>query len=463
MRKILHLIILIFLLTGQKTLAQKEFVMEGKILDKETKASIAKATIKIGEELTYSNDEGFFRIKFNCLHQKVEINHISYLSEIINIPVSLKNIEFYLQPETNEIKEVMVYSIGSKNTIAKAGGIQTLTKKDLERTPGFLGQKDPIKAIQSLPGVGKGGEGNSGLYIRGGSSGENLTFLNNAVIYNPSHLIGLFSVFNHLVVDEINLYKTGVPSMHSGRMSSLIEINTSVLVEDSLRLETDVSPFSLNTSTKIPVNKNWSVGIHARKTFLNQTVWLILNNLSSSSFFQKMNYDFYDLNLISNSKIGDNNTLQLSLFTGGDDFGFNFDKFNISNNMDWINTALSANWRSILSANATLNTIISYSGYRFNFAMQQDDYTAGINSKINDYNFKSYISLYKGNHLFKTGIQFINHQFTPNTPFAKSLDTELNYGKPNIYYADESAVFINDEINLSKKNKVICGPKIQLF
>lgn len=464
MYKIFHLLVVFFIGTFSSVWAQNKFSLEGKIIDSETKVPITSAIIKIGENITYSDDEGVFRIKFNSTQQKIEIHHISYVLKILEIPVNLENVEIYLQPKTNTIKEVRVSSGRNKSALSKSlGGIQTLTKKDIEKTPGFLGQKDPIKAIQSLPGVGKGGDGNSGLYIRGGSSGENLTLLNDAIIYNPSHLIGLFSVFNPSVVDEVNLYKTGVPSMHSGRISSLIEISSSALVKDSAQLELDVSQFSVNANTTIPVSKNWSVGLHARKTFLNQTVWPILNNLSSSSFFEKMNYDFYDLNLISNSKIGDNNTLQLSFYTGGDNFGFRLNRFNIKNSMDWKNTALSANWRSTLSSNTTLNTIISYSGYNFNFSMQQDDYTAGINSKINDYNFKSYLSFYKGKHILKTGIQYINHHFTPNTPFAKSLDTELDYGEPNIYYADESSVFVNDEVSMSEKIKLYAGLRFNYF
>src|SRR5690606_22855783 len=121
-------------------------------------------------------------------------------------------------------------------------GIVRLSQQDLKNMPSFMGQHDPVKALQSLPGIGNGGEGNSGLFVRGGTSGQNLTTLNGATIYNPSHLLGFFSVFNPDAMERITLHKSGIQAEYGGRLSSVLAVESSRQVQDSLYAGGGISP-----------------------------------------------------------------------------------------------------------------------------------------------------------------------------------------------------------------------------
>lgn len=459
-------LLLLFILSFSAA-AQNQFLVEGYVYQEDSQTPLPKVNIRISKEKRIlTRDDGYFKILLNKGNYEFVLTHLGYDTLYYKVDV-IKNInlQLLLKPSYTLITEVKVSgSKANNNVLNTSANTQTLSRKDIENVPGFLGQRDPIKAIQTLPGVGKGGEGNSGIYIRGGSSGQNLTLLNDAVIYNSSHLLGLFSVFNSGVADEVKLFKSGIPAQHGGRLSSLIEVNSSKEIADSLKIESDLSVFSGSANIIIPVNSNWSISTSLRKTFMNYTVWPLLNKLNlSSSFFNKMKYDFYDLNLTSNARLSAKDFLSFSAFSGGDDFGFGITRFNINNTMNWRNSALSLNWKRILSPQLVLNSSVTYSGYNFNFGMSQDQYMAGINSNIRDYSLKTYITAYLGKHQLMAGAHITDHKFRPNTPFAKSLDTELDYGTSNIYYADESSLFISDDMKLSDKIAIYAGSRLTYY
>lgn len=460
-------ILFLFIFLSLESLAQKKFLVSGFVYQINTETALSKVNIKVSDKisvLTASN--GYFEALLAKGTYDFTVTHIGYDSLTLKVEVSeKKTFNLFLNPSYMLMKEVTVSGSKDKNNILNTlSNTQTLTKKDIKSVPGFLGQRDPIKAIQTLPGVGKGGEGNSGIYIRGGSSGQNLTLFNDAVIYNSSHLLGFFSVFNSGATDEVKLYKSGIPSQHGGRLASLIEVNSSKEIADSLKITSDISMFSGSTSITVPITPNWSVSTSLRKTFMNYTVWPVLDKLNlSSSFFDKMKYDFYDLNLNSNARLSKKDVLSFAAFSGGDDFGFGIARFNINNSMNWRNSTLSLKWKRVINAQLLLHNIVTYSGYNFNFGMAQDQFRAGINSNILDYSFKSYLTAYLGQHQLVAGVHYTDHRYKPNTPFARSVDTELDYGLANVYYADESSFFISDDVKLSDKVALYAGSRFTYY
>lgn len=454
--------VLFFILIPFKfVFGQTHFV--GNVFDFETKKPLTGVTVFAGENYTFSDSSGYFKVKVLSSTKEVKLVFLSYATLTVNLKENPGKL-FYLKALENQIEEIKVFANEANKSVVKPiAGLQSLDRKDLEMSVGFMGQKDALKAISSLPGVGNGGEGNAGLYIRGGESGQNLTLLNDAVIYNPSHLLGLFSVFNPAVINQLNLYKNGSPANYEGRLSGVVALNTNKLVSDSLAVEADVSLFSLNLNATIPIKKNWSIGIYGRKTFFNQTVWPLLESFSEGSFFKKVGYDFYDLNLIANAKISKKNTFQFSFYKGGDDFGFSLNNYAIKNNMDWTNTASSATLTTFLSNKVVLSTIATFSAYDFNFGIDQDEYKAGINSSITDIGIKHTVNIYAKKHQFKTGIQFTKHQFKPNTPFSQSFGTSLTYAQPNTYYANDFAIFFTDDYKFSEKLTIYSGLRLNNF
>jgi hypothetical protein len=456
----------VFILCFCKATKSQSFV-EGYVFEVGTTLPLSNVKIESGTNKTFTTStNGYYKFYLKNGAYNFRLSSLSFdtLFYQVNI-IDKTSLNFELKPISIQIGQVSVTETKAENKIlSTTANVTVFTKKDLENVPRFLGQIDPIKAIQTLPGVGKGGEGNSGIYIRGGSAGQNLTLLNDAIIYNPSHLLGLFSVFNSAVVNEVKLYKSGVPATQVGRLASLIEINSSKKIADSLKIEADLGVYYAAANITLPIKKNWSINLGARKTFMNYTVWPLLSKLNlNSSFFNQANYDFYDINFTSNAQLSTKDFLYFSAFSGGDDFGFGITQFNINNNMKWQNTAASLNWKRIIKSNLILNTTLTHSGYNFNFGMAQDQYSASISSNIKDYSFKTYLSSYLNKHQIKAGFQFSNHQFKPNTPYVKSSNTELDFGTANIYHADESSVFLSDDINLNNKIAVYAGTRLTYY
>lgn len=457
----------LFFLLSLGFTVQSQNLVNGNVFDETSTNPIAKVKIEIKNQKTLITlKDGYFKTYLNNGDYDLILTRFGFdtLYQTVNV-LGETNLKLFLKPSFIHIKEVAITEAKLNNKILSTNAnVTVFTKKDMEKVPRFLGQIDPIKALQTLPGVGKGGEGNSGIYIRGGSAGQNLTLLNDAIIYNPSHLLGLFSVFNAAVVNEVKLYKTGVPAVQVGRLASLIEVNSSKKIADSLKIEADLGLYYAATNITLPITNKWSINLAARKTFMNYTVWPLLGKLKlNSPFFNKAKYDFYDLNFTSNAQLSKKDNLYFSAFSGGDDFGFGITQFNINNNMNWQNTALSLNWKRIINPNLILNTTLTHSGYNFNFGMAQDQYTARISSNIKDYSLKSFLSIYLNKHQIKTGLHFTNHRFKPNTPYAKSLNTELDFGTPNVYYADETAIFLSDDILLNDKIAIYAGTRLTYY
>ncbi|WP_256011023.1 TonB-dependent receptor [Desertivirga xinjiangensis] len=448
------------------TNAQQAVTLEGYIFEEGKDIPVVGASLSTLNSHTKTDDSGYYALTLPAGSYKIVITDVRHDTLLVHldIPTNTKR-DFGLKLRSSTLQEVRVNSV-AKNDLTKSisPNVQVLSKQDLEKVPGFLGQADPIKALQTLPGTGKGGEGNSGMYVRGGTSGQNLTLFNDAVIYNPSHLMGFFSVFNSAAVDEVKLYKSGIPSEFGGRLSSIIEVSSSKRIVDSLKVEGDVSLIAATTHLAIPVSKNWSISASARKTFMNASIWPALEKLNlGSSIFKKLRYDFYDLNFNSNSRLSKKNFLFLSVYYGGDDFGFGLGRFNISNNMNWNNLATSGSWKRIISDKVILNTTASYSQYNFDFGMAQDKYQAAVASQIKDKNLKSFLNVYLKNNTLKAGIQYIHHNFKPNTPFVNSSGVEYDFGTPNTYYSDESSIFLSDEITFSSKLSGYVGARMTMY
>ncbi|MFD1629252.1 TonB-dependent receptor plug domain-containing protein [Pseudopedobacter beijingensis] len=465
-KKIFYFLIFLLSLFYNCVLAQEKFLIKGLILDKHTKAPISGAVIQFNEkDQIIAKNTGYYHYNSASEIKSIKVYNLGY--DTLNLRINIKQdsvLDLYLNPFITTMDAVLVTAAGKKEILNdNRANFQTLNKKELSLTTGFLGQKDVFKAIRSLPGVANGGEGNSGLFVRGGTGGQNLTLFNDAIIYNPMHMLGLFSVFNPSITEDVTLYKSGVPSEHPGRLSALVDVKSDKSITNSPKFEADVSPFSINTGTTLPITDYWNIGVWGRKTFMNQTVWPVINELSKSLFLNKMKYDFYDVNIFSNLRLGTKDVIYFSAYSGGDDFGFGIGHFNINNYINWVNTATSLNWVKTINNKITLNTTGTYSGYNFKFGISQEQYNASIKSHIRDLSYKSYLNINLNRHQLKAGVYLADHKYIPNTPSVQSADTEMDYGTKNIYYADEGAIYIIDDFKWNSKIGLNVGMRLNYF
>ncbi|SHG01406.1 TonB-dependent receptor [Pedobacter caeni] len=464
MSKPFLVLLLLFLAFNGK--AQQVF-LEGVVLADSSRKPVSGARIysKSGTGQALTDQNGYFKLSLERGRNELLISHVAYAALKSELFLTKDHRQtFYLKSGTQFLNEVEIS--GNKGAVLQSNlnNYHLLKRADLEKGPAFLGVHDLIKTIQTLPGIGKGGEGNSGLFVRGGSSGQNLVLFNHSVVYNPSHLLGFFSVFNHNAVEEVKFYKSGIPSEYGGRLSAVIDIRSDQEVADSLRLEGELSVLAMSLNLKIPVTKKWSFATSMRKTFMNHSVWPIVNRLGNKDEnSNQMRYDFYDLNFSSALSLTKKDRLFATFYMGGDDFGFDIRRFQINNGMDWQNSAASINWNRMVSDKVVMDHTLSYSGYRFNFGMQQEGFKIGVQSAIRDFTYRSALQFYLDQHQLKAGLELSQHKFKPNTPSARNGLTDFDYGIPNTYFADEAALFLSDDYKFSERLSVYGGLRLTWY
>ncbi|WP_316841230.1 TonB-dependent receptor domain-containing protein [Pedobacter gandavensis] len=460
------LLLLLLLLFNFSAEAQKVF-LSGFVKEEVSKRPISGAMVQFKgiEQEVRSDKKGYFKIGLEKGGYQILISQPGF--QELSFPLQLVEDHeqfFYLKKDAAVLKEVVISSNKASVIQSNLNNYQLLKIADLEKAPGFLGVSDVIKTIQTMPGTGNGGEGNAGLFVRGSGSGQNLVLFNHAVVYNPSHLLGFFSVFNSDAVGEVKFYKSGIPAEYGGRLSSVVDIQSDQQLADSLVLDGELSVLAAKVNLKIPISSKWSVATTMRKTFMNFSVWPIVNKLSSKDEEgNQLNYDFYDFNFSTAAELSRKDKLFASFYMGGDDFGFDISKFGISNGMKWQNTAAALKWNRMISNQLSLETVASYSGYRFNFSMQQEGMQLGVRSAITDFNYSSTLKAYFDQHQLRAGLSMIQHKFIPNTPLTKNQETDLNYGKPNTYLADETAVFLSDDYRLSDHLSMYAGLRMTYY
>lgn len=459
-------LVLLLLLLGFNGLAQKVW-LNGVVLADSGRRAIAGARVysTSGGQQTLTDKNGHFSIQLNKGKDELRISHMAYVELRSGLSLQKDHQQtFYLKTNAQILNEVQISGNSATVLQSNLNNYHLLKAADLKKAPAFLGVHDLIKTIQTLPGIGNGGEGNAGLFVRGSSSGQNLVLFNRSVVYNPSHLLGFFSVFNSSAVEQLRFYKSGIPAEYGGRLSAVIDIKSNQQVADSLGIEAELSVLSASLNLKIPITKNWSFATSMRKTFMNHSVWPIVNQLTrKDEFSNRMRYDFYDLNFSSALSLTKKDHLFASLYLGGDDFGFDIRRFQINNGMDWQNSGASINWNRIVSDKVVLDNTLSYSGYRFNFGMQQEGFKAGVQSAIRDFSYHSALQVYLDRHQLKAGIDLSQHKFKPNTPFARNGLTDFDYGIANTYFADDASLFLSDDYRFSERLSMYAGLRLTYY
>lgn len=462
------LFVVAFLLFALQLNAQK-IVLEGLVLSDSLQKPVAGARIqlkgKVWTKRILTDRNGQFRMELEKGLYEIQVQHISFGIMIRNWE-ALRNekISFYLKSASQQLNEVTVQ--GNKKGQMQTGlnNYHLLKADDVAKVPGFLGEGDLIKTLQTLPGIGKGGEGNAGLFVRGGNAGQNLVLFNHSIIYNPSHLLGFFSVFNTDAVEQTRFYKSGIPSEYGGRLSSVVDVRSSEQIADSTIIEGDLSILAAKVNLKVPLGEKWSFASSIRKTFMNQTVWPLVNRMMrKDETSNSVNYDFYDLNFSAAFQPNKKDRFFASVYLGGDDFKMSVQQFNIHNGMDWKNRAASLSWKRSFSERSLWENTFSYSNYRFNFYLQQEGFKAGINSAVRDFSYSSVVQNSIGRHHIKGGLNLLRHYFKPNTPFSGNTYTDFDYGLQNTYNIGENSVFASDEFRLSERMTIYAGLRFTYY
>ncbi|MBC3784327.1 TonB-dependent receptor [Spirosoma utsteinense] len=341
----------------------------------------------------------------------------------------------------------------------------------IKKVPAFLGEKDVLKVLQLMPGVQKGSEGQTGIYVRGGGPDQNLIILDDAVVYNASHLFGFFSVFNGDALKSVELTKGGFPARYGGRLSSVIELNMKDGNREKLHGEGGIGLIASRLVLEGPLTKNkkGSFLVSGRRTYLDLlTAPLVAMRTNNQT---QVGYYFYDLNAKINYDLGPTNKLYVSGFMGRDRF-YTGDQVNRTDiGLNWGNTTGTLRWNHLFNQKLFSNLSLIASSYALRISSDQksllldtDLFYLRYNSAIRDFSLKYDVEFYPGPlHALRTGVQTIYHHFTPSALVMKnSVTTPVEQAADNVD-ALESAAYLEDVWRPTHRWRVNAGIRLSHF
>lgn len=454
--RILYISIFLFTLgtvKGQNSL-------KGKVVN-QNNDGISNVLIAINNKTnSSSNDSGYFVLKFNE-KQTICFSHLNYIDTCLYVNVLKDTFLIVTLNEKSFVSEQVVISTNTANKQLKSiqTGFIELKTENYRNIPSIAGEADPLRVLQMTPGVAKT-DINMGLNVRGGSTDQNLVLLDDAVIYNPTHLAGFLSVFNSNALDKIQLYKSGIPSYFGGRLSSVTEVITYKSIPDSLKVTLNSGALLSGLSIKYPfLNKKAAVFISARKSYIDYTIKPISSVLfpQKRSLFTNTKYGFGDLNLGITLAPTINDRISISSYFGNDNFSLLKASFDVKNIIDWGNTGISARWSHTYANKHIMRTIAYYSSNYFDFFMGQNDFNFYLQSNINEYSIQHDHSFYFKNWSLKAGFQAVKQKVDPNHSKAELSDFRADFGTPNNFNTISISPFIHSEIEINKKIGLAIG------
>lgn len=446
-------IFLFFILLGTLSFAQTNFTISGTIKDAKNGERMTGATVAVKEmpEVgAYTNDYGFYSLTLKQGTYTVVIQYLGYITRTETVDLS-KNVErdWELSPEGLEVDEVVISGTKDNANVTNTQmSAQKLDIQEINKLPILFGERDVLKTMQLLPGIKSAGEGNSGFYVRGGSSDQNLVLLDEAPVYNASHLLGFFSVFNSDAIKDLTVYKGGMPAEYGGRLSSVVDIKMKDGNSKNYGVSGGLGLIASRLTVEGPIVKDkGSFLVAGRRTYAD-----LFLKLSSDTSLKKTQLYFYDLNAKANYQLGKKDRLFLSGYFGRDNFNL-ADRFGF----DWGNTTATLRWNHLINNKLFSNTSFIYSDYNYKINIAFSS-TQGfkITSGIKDFNVKQDFQYFlNSKNTFKFGLNSIYHTFIPGvitvTDTASSFNSneqERRYGLENALYASADHIF-SEQFNIT--------------
>jgi hypothetical protein len=458
MKKLLFSLIFCFFI--QAINAQNKFTLTGYVKDSLSGETLIGAALTVDGKSTgvNSNQYGFYSITLPSGSYIITCTYVGYQPHRIQIELS-RNTEFnfLIPPKISTNEEVVVHSrkrdANVKNT--QMGQI-SLSADRVKTLPVLFGEVDIMKSLQLLPGVRNAGEGNTGLYVRGGGPDQNLIMLDDAIVYNTGHLFGFFSIFNSDAIKNVTLIKGDMPAQYGGRLSSVVDVTMKEGNINKFQAEGGIGLIASRLSIQGPIKKNKaSFIVSARRTYIDL---LIKPFIPKSSNFYGSGYYFYDLNLKMNYQFSEKDRLYLSGYFGQDVFNFNNAQNSFKANIPWGNATATLRWNHVFSKKLFANTTLVYNKYNFAFGATQQDFSLKLSSGIHDLNAKTDFDYYASpKHKIKFGGLFTYHTFTPNILTGQQDTTVFAPNNSNKKYAREMALYIQDDWEISDKLKINAG------
>ncbi|MBL4710187.1 MAG: TonB-dependent receptor [Flavobacteriales bacterium] len=458
--KHLGLASLLMLLISTSVFSQESYTISGSLEDASNGEGLIGATIVI-QELKIgaaTNVYGFYSLTALKGEYTLIFSYIGY--EPMTKKVTLnKNLKFDLELKlaTAELEAVEITEERKDaNVQSNQMSMNKIDMKEAKAIPVIFGEQDIIKIITLLPGI-KSSEGGSGFFIRGGSADQNLILLDEAPVYNASHLLGFFSVFNSDAIKDLSVYKGQIPAEFGGRASSVLDIKMKDGNSKKFNANGGIGLISSRLTLEAPIVKNkGSIMVSGRRTYLD-----LFLKASRDKDIRNSTLYFYDLNLKANYKLGAKDRLYLSGYFGRDKFGFG-DNFGF----DWGNTTATLRWNHLFNDKLFLNSTALFSDYNYKVEIGSSEGKEdglSITSAIQDVSLKEDFSYYlNSKNTVKFGIMGAYHTFLPGE-IKPEKDAGINRIELENKYAFEGAAYISNDMKLSELWSLKAGLRYSYF
>lgn len=456
------------LLLPSFVMAQSGITINGYVRDARTGEALVGATVyapvqKVGVQ---ANAYGYYSLSLPRTADtiRVQASFMGYTTHVETLTnQTAQKLTISLTAEDKQLNEVIVQARANDDHVQRPQlSVINVPMKQIRTLPMIAGERDVLKVIQFLPGVQSGNEGTTGFFVRGGNIDQNLVLLDEATVYNPNHLFGLFSTFNVNALNSVNLIKGGFPAQYGGRLSSVLDITMREGNRYKFSGEGGIGLISSNLTLEGPLQRGKSSFIvSARRSYLD----VLLKPFQSGG--NSTNYALFDLNAKLNYELSKRDHLFISLFNGQDRAAFT-GASSLNYGIGFGNRTATLRWNHLLGQKIFINTSLLYNDYHLSLSTTQGNYYALLYTGIRDWSAKSTIEWYpSANHQFKAGLQWTEHRFAPGSYSAKvpkkGNPLTLQPDSLRYNYAQESAFFVNDEWRLTEKIAVSVGLRAPVY
>ncbi|MDR1459840.1 MAG: TonB-dependent receptor, partial [Bacteroidales bacterium] len=437
--------------------AEIQYTISGRVTDSETKEVLPGATITFQNQKsngTATNASGEYSLPVSSGEYTLIVSFMGYEKKTVKVTVDksiIQNID--LAPSFVGLEEVVVSGRNkTENVTDVQTGAERISIKEINKLPVLMGERDIIKSIQLLPGVKSTGDGNSGMFVRGGTSDQNSILLDNIPLYNTSHLMGFFSTFNSDVIKNATLYKGAMPAQYGERLASVLDIQMVDGDMESYNVKGGIGLISSKLSIDGPIQKGKSsFVISGRRTYAD-----LIARLSGIEEAQGSTLYFYDLNMKMNFNLSDKDKLIISGYWGSDIVGI---EDVLDNRFGNLSGAI--RWNRSINRKLIMNTSFIYNRYSTEME-RKADIEMKISTNINDYIFKQDFSYFQSHvSTWRFGYSTTYHDIAPG-----KFNYDETVGTSRLLqhrYSWENGVYVNNQYKLTDKIEVLLGLRASSF
>lgn len=449
----------LFLLVSLAAPGQETYTISGYIKSAEDGESLIGATVSarsLPAKGTGTNIYGFYSLTLPAGEYDLVYSYIGFQPRALNIQLTKnQTMDVELNRKEIQLQEVVITERRSEDHVQNVNmSREALKIEKIKSLPALFGEVDILKTVQLLPGIHSAGEGTTGLFVRGGSADQNLVLLDEAIVYNPSHFLGFFSVFNPDAIKNLEVYKGGIPARYGGRLSSILDIQMKEGNNKKLRLSGGIGSISSRLTVEGPLKKDESSFIlSGRRTYADMFLKLSDNEAINNSTLY-----FYDFSAKANYKLNDHNKLFISGYFGRDKFGA-AEEFGLN----WGNATATIRWNHLFSEQLFLNTSVIYSNFDYGFDLDMDAAKFTWNANLKEYNLKMNFTYFSNpENTVDFGYQTTFHKFEPAKIIPRG-DTNFEQLLLDNKHALEHAVYVGNSQQINDKLSLEYGLRYSLF